>query len=159
MRHTRQGCARGQKHGTLDREDPDIGDGGMWAATSHTAMKEQGRVPPPAPRAKLRTIAVLTRGCWCGLPHHDGPHAETLPWQDREALETEAVDRLTNALVKVSLVAGRLGVGVAILCERGVPKFVAPCDQVPLGEVKWFGSVPYVEKNPPPESLRLRKER
>lgn len=145
-KHTRQGCARGQKHGTLDRQDPDVGPGGMWAATSHSGMKAQGRVPQPAPRAKLRTMTATIHGCWCGLGVHEGPHAVTLPWQTREAEDDAATKRLTDALVRMSFVAGKRGVGIAILCVRGVPKFVAPSDLVPLGEVKWFGSVPHREE-------------
>lgn len=147
MRHTRQGCARGQKHGTLDREDPDIGNGGMWAATSHSAMKEQGRVAPRREaKQKLRTLSG--EGCWCGKPMHpkDVAHGAPLPWVARDAQEDALVKRLTDALVKVTMTAGAQGVGVAIFCERGVPRFVAPCEHVPLNEVRWYGSVPMVQK-------------
>jgi hypothetical protein len=43
----------------------------MWAATSHTGMKEQGRVPPSLV-TRLRVIAA--HECWCGGPfEHDWP--------------------------------------------------------------------------------------
>jgi hypothetical protein len=64
-RHTRQGCAPGQTHGTLDRdwgaESSELGVPTQWASTSHTAMAErQGR---PAP--DLRTISASSTPCWC----------------------------------------------------------------------------------------------
>lgn len=60
MRHTRQGAARGQKYGTLDR-DMDGDPGGRFAATSHSAMEERA-VGGPGPSDHLKTMAA--EGTW-----------------------------------------------------------------------------------------------
>lgn len=74
-RHTRQGVARGQGHGTLDREDVDLGSARPWAATSHTGMAEQGRTRKADP-PRLQVMGVA--GCWCGLHNgHDWPGKDT----------------------------------------------------------------------------------
>ena len=67
-RHTRQGCARGQRHGTLDREDPDVGYGDMWAATSHSGMAEQAKAAGKGGTAHVRpgdVISASRMACWC----------------------------------------------------------------------------------------------
>lgn len=68
--HTRQGTARGQRHGTLD-VDWNTGvapeTDAMWAHTSHTAMN--ARRHGSGTGEHLRVIA--TSGCWCGKPY---PH-------------------------------------------------------------------------------------
>lgn len=71
-RHTRQGCARGQRHGTLDR-DSTSGESGAqpWAATSHTAMA--AKAPPWEPPSRHLPL-VAGPGCWCGAERgHDWP--------------------------------------------------------------------------------------
>ena len=48
VRHTRQGCARGQAHGTLDRDDPDLSAGG-WSPWSWSGVRQaDARGPAPA---------------------------------------------------------------------------------------------------------------
>lgn len=82
MRSTRQGCARGQKHGTLDQWSQDYQDLGSptpWARTSHSAMNARvarGEAPDERSRRLQRESGSLGGGggCWCGDPWgHDWP--------------------------------------------------------------------------------------
>jgi hypothetical protein len=59
-RHTRQGRARGQLHGTLDQGEPydPLRDYG-----SHESANQRDRMGREEP--KLRTIAASSASCWC----------------------------------------------------------------------------------------------
>lgn len=90
-RHTSQGRARGQKHGTLDREPVSVPHDAtdMWARGSHAATNERTAKGGTKTVTSRQTIAGP--GCWCGLPmgHAWGkpgePHPEhpSLPPRER----------------------------------------------------------------------------
>lgn len=71
MRSTRQGCARGQGHGTLDREDLDLGSPGPWTWSARAQER-----PHPGAAQALHVIAA--GGCWCG---EDFNH----PWPGKDS--------------------------------------------------------------------------
>lgn len=71
-RHTRQGRARGQTVGTLDRGWDGAGYQDLHDPGSHASAAARQALNRPEPSAHLRTIAAL--GCWCGEHHgHDWP--------------------------------------------------------------------------------------
>jgi hypothetical protein len=126
VRSTRQGCARGQRHGTLDRDDPDLAAGGWspWAAASLGTEAAEGRLrrapagPPVGP--------ALGSGIpgWGGLaPETEAAHEALAAAQDamrRSALEhARRVEfAVGHALVKAAI----LGWGVLVLAEPGTTR-------------------------------------
>jgi len=139
-RHTRQGLSLGQKHGTLDREDQDLGPGHPWAWGGGQAASE--RAAASKPERRLRVISG--GGCWCGRstdhtwpgrgegePHPDTFHAALQAAAERSAREMAA--KIEVACEQ----AARQGIGVLVLTRRGVPWKCGPWHEVPAGEVQW----------------------
>ena len=142
-RHTRQGCARGQAHGTLDREDRDLGAPGPWSAEG-VRSADLGVLRKTAPSTytdALRTIS--SPGCWCGLPFGHGypGSAEGAPHPAghhavEAAGEAEALRLRSAVSAAASEFAGR-GMGVLVVLRRGRPWRAVPTDEVGPYEVRY----------------------
>ena len=150
MRHTRQGCARGQSHGTLDRDDPDLGSPGPWAKSGLGGEAERGVLRSWPTWNPGRTLTEGTGGCWCHqgpVGHHDPdnlglPH----PGTRHGALEDLAramADEQARRLDEAGAAALLAGVGTLVLvAPGGRALWAGPHPSVPLGETHWRAQAP-----------------